>query len=133
MSEEYDLMSIYFQDIPSRISLSAIDVTVTIEGFRYFLHTSFLRLYSESVAIFWSRCHYVTHVTHHRVSGHRGLTTAWPLHTMNNTGMTSLFLSLSLNCPLCNQYWSITSSCNQNLCSLHSALTASITNHWIQE
>ena len=50
-------MSIYFQDIPSRISLSAIDVTVTIEGFRYFLHTSFLRLYSESVAIFWSRCH----------------------------------------------------------------------------
>ena len=57
MSEEYDLMSIYFQDIPSRISLSAIDVTVTIEGFRYFLHTSFLRLYSESVAIFWSRCH----------------------------------------------------------------------------
>ena len=50
-------MSIYFQDIPSRISLFVIDVTVTIEGIRYFLHASFLSLYSESLAIFWSRCH----------------------------------------------------------------------------
>lgn len=130
MSEEYDLMSIYFQDIPSRISLSAIDVTVTIEGIRYFLHASFLRLYSESLAIFWSRCHtssgeWPPRADHSLAPAHHD--------TMNNTGMTSLFLSLSLNCPLCNQYWSITSSCNQNLCSLHSALTASITNHWIQE
>ena len=70
-------MSIYFQDIPSRISLFVIDVTVTIEGIRYFLHASFLRLYSERAWLFSG-----PDVTHHRVSGPRGLTTAWPRHTM---------------------------------------------------